>query len=126
MASYILDENISPVVAVQVSQKAPDVVIFSISHWHNGEYLNTDGAVILQQAFDENLTLITFDLSTIRPLLKAWSEDGRSHGGVIFIDDKTIASNNHGKIVKSIIQVSEQLKRSDFINGVMFLRRPGQ
>jgi hypothetical protein len=122
MASFLLDENISPVVARQIAQKNPDARIASIHSWHNGELLSVEDEIILQVALQEKLTLVTFDLSTIQPLLKTWAEDGRSHAGVIFIDDKSIANNNYGMLVKAMLQVWERLKDVDFTDGVLFLK----
>ena len=122
MASFLLDENISPAVAKQILRRAPDARVFSIRHWRNGEFLNVEDAIILEAAFQESLTLVTFDLSTIRPLLKVWGEEGRSHAGVIFIDDKSIAGDDFGALVKAILQAWERLRSTDFTDGVLFLQ----
>lgn len=122
MASFLLDENIPPVVAEQVLRKEPTARIVSIHRWRNGEFLSVEDEIILQEAFQEKLTLITFDLSTIQPLLKIWGEEGRTHGGVIFIDDKSIASNDYGALVKAILQAWKRLEEADFTDGVLFLQ----
>jgi len=122
MASFLLDENISPAVAEQVLRKEPTARIVSIRQWRNGEFLSVEDAIILEAAYQESLTLVTFDLSTIRPLLKIWGEEGRSHAGVVFIDDKSIASNDYGALVKAILQAWERLKSTDFTDGVLFLQ----
>lgn len=122
MASFLLDENISPAITEQILRKAPDARIISIRHWRDGEFLSVDDAIILEAAYQENLILVTFDLSTIRPLLQAWGEEGRSHAGVVFIDDKSIAGNDYGALVKAILQVWERLKSTDFTDGVLFLQ----
>ena len=38
---------------------------------------------------------------TIPPLLKVWVEAGRDHGGIIFIDDKTISPADIGGQVRA-------------------------
>jgi hypothetical protein len=43
-----------------------------------------------QEAAEQDLTLVTYDRRTIPPWLKAWAEEGRRHGGVVFVDEKTI------------------------------------
>src|SRR5579864_2756333 len=96
MLSLLLDEHISPIIAEQIAMKDATAGIVSLHRWHKGEYLNTDDEIILEAAYQEKLTLVTFDQSTIRPVLKVWGELGRSHGGVIFIDEKSISHNDYG------------------------------
>jgi len=122
MASFLLDESISPTVAEQVLRKEPTARIVSIRQWRNGEFLSVEDAIILEAAYQESLTLVTFDLSTIRPLLKIWGEEGRSHAGVVFIDNKSIAGNDYGALVRAILQAWERLKSTDFTDGVLFLQ----
>ena len=122
MASFLLDENISSTVAEQILRKEPNAHVLSIHRWHGGDFLSVDDAIILEAASQENLVLVTYDLSTIRPLLKTWGEEGRSHAGVIFIDDKSIAGNDYGALVKAILQAWERLKSTNFTDGVLFLQ----
>ena len=56
--------------------------------WEAGSFLGQDDAACLQSAFAQRLTLVTYDRRTIPPLLKAWAEEGRHHGGVIFVDSR--------------------------------------
>jgi hypothetical protein len=100
--SLLLDEHIRPGVAEQIVAKDPAARVLSIHHWHDGEFLSTDDEIILEAAYRESLTLVTFDQSTIRPVLKVWGEQGQTHGGIIFIDDKSIAQNDFGGLVKAI------------------------
>lgn len=122
MLSLLLDEHIAAVVAEQIVAKNPTVQIVSLHHWHAGEFLSTDDAIILEAAYQEQQTLVTFDQSTIRPLLKEWGEQGRSHGGVIFVDDKSLASNDYGGLVKALLAVWDQMQAVDFTDGVLFLQ----
>jgi hypothetical protein len=120
--SLLLDEHIRPVIAEQILAKDPTARVQSIHHWHGDEFLSTDDEIILEEAHQENLTLVTFDQSTIRPVLKAWGEQGQSHGGVIFIDDKSIAQNDYGGLVKAILSLWKQWQDVDFTDGVLFLQ----
>jgi len=123
MASLLLDENISPIVAEQVLLKQPTARILSIHHWRGGEFLSVEDEIVLRAAFQEKLTLVTCDLSPIQPLLKIWGEEGRAHAGVIFIDDKSIRGNDYGGLVKAILHAWKQLKDADFTDGILFIHR---
>ncbi len=122
MLTLLLDEHISPIVAEQVALKNALARIVSIHHWRNGEFLHTNDEVILEVAYEERITLVTFDQSTIRPVLKEWGEQGRSHAGVIFIDDKSIAQNDYGGLVKALLGVWRRKSETDFTNTVLFLQ----
>lgn len=126
MASFLLDENISPVIAEQIRQKEPEARILSIHRWREGEFLSVEDALLLAAAFEDQLTLVTYDLSTIRPLIKEWAEVGRSHAGNIFIDDKSIPNNDYGGLVKAILQAWARLTDADFTNEVLFLQATRQ
>jgi len=122
MLSLLLDEHIAPIIAEQVAAKDAKARIASIHRWHGGEFLHTDDDIILEAAYREQVTLVTFDQSTIRPVLKEWGEQGRSHGGVIFIDEKSIAQNDYGGLVKALLAVWRQMSEADFMDVVLFLQ----
>ena len=122
MLTLLLDEQIAPTVAEQIKAKDRTVRIESIHQWHGGEFLNTDDDVILEVAFRESASLVTFDQSTIRPVLREWGEQGRSHGGVIFIDNRTIASNNYGGLVTALLELWNRMQGYDFTDVALFLQ----
>ena len=45
---------------------------------------------------------------TIPPLLKAWAEEGRPHGGVIFVDEKTISPADIGGLVWALARLAKE------------------
>ncbi|HEV2472363.1 MAG TPA: DUF5615 family PIN-like protein [Chthonomonadales bacterium] len=122
MSAFLLDENISLVVAEQIRLQETNARIHSIHTWKAGHYLGVGDEDTLQAAFQEKIVLVTFDQSSLRPLLKAWGEEGSAHGGVLFIDERTIANNDYGGHVKAILAAWRQLKDSEFTDGVLFLR----
>lgn len=69
MLSFLLDEQISPEVCKQINSKYPEISIFSIYHWRNGNFLGVSDEAILHAAKLEQLTLITYDQKTIPPIL---------------------------------------------------------
>jgi len=124
MLSLLLDEHLSPVIAEQLKRKHPGIRIIAIRDWRGGAFLETPDPIILAAAFEESMTLVTYDQRTIAPLLKSWMEQGIDHGGVVFIDEKTIASQDFGGLVKSLGLLWKREGRADWKNRVVFLRRP--
>jgi integrase len=62
------------------------------------------------------------DRRTIPPLLKVWAEEERTHGGVIFVDEKTISPADIGRLVRALISLAGEAGEMDWTNQVYFLR----
>jgi hypothetical protein len=123
MLKLLLDEHISPRVAHGLRRRNRSIVVHFTAEWKNGEFLGRDDSACLQMAAAERLTLVSYDRRTIPVLLKAWIEEGRSHGGVIFVDDKTISPANIGHLVRALLNLWEKSARWDWRNRVCFLQR---
>jgi len=115
----LLDENISPTIAVQLRVKCAGIEVLSLKEWG---YLGESDEVILTNAYEEGLTLVTYDLSTIPPLLKSWSEEGKTHGGVIFIDWQTIAPDDFGGLIRALCRVWDKNAETSWRDRVVYLR----
>ncbi len=122
MLSFLLDEQISPLVAEQISKKHPSINIFSAQTWQQGVFRAASDEVLLTAAREAALTLVTYDLRTIPPLLRQWGDLGLSHAGVIFIDHRSIPSNQFGALVKTLIWLWNAEYQSLWLNRVVFLQ----
>ena len=71
--ALLTDVHISPKVARQVCEKNPNIVAHSLVSWRAGSLLEEDDGVILQAAADDFLTFVTYEKSTIAPLLGNWA-----------------------------------------------------
>ncbi len=76
MLAYLLDENIS--------------------------FVGQEAGQFLRAATQEGLTLVTYDLKTVPPLLMELATEGETHAGVVFVDDATIRSNDFGGLVTAL------------------------
>lgn len=122
MLSLLLDENLSPEIARQIADKRPDVLEISMHRWHDGRYMAHRDEAILVAAAQERLTLVTYDQRTIFPVLVRWGQSGTDHSGVVFIDDRTIANNNFGALVRALLDLWDASSGDDWTNRVEFLR----
>ncbi len=122
MLKLLLDEHISPEVAKGVQRRHRALIIHTMVQWEEGDFLGKEDAVCLLEAAKQDLTLVTYDRRTIPPLLKRWAEEERSHGGVIFVDEKTIAPSDIGGLVHALISLVTETKETDWTNRVYFLR----
>ena len=123
MLKLLLDEHISPTVADGLRRRNRSLTVLCMATWEQGEFLGQQDAVCLQQAVAQGLTLVTYDRRTIPPVLKVWAEEGRKHGGVIFVDEKTITPADMGGLVRALGELARTTVRWDWTDRVCFLRR---
>lgn len=123
MLKLLLDEHISPQVALGLRSNNPRFPVVALAEWENGSFLGQEDATCLQEAAIQGLTLVTYDRRTIPPLLKAWAETGLGHGGVIFVDEKTISPPDIGGLVKALRDLAGAAGDWDWKNRIVFLRR---
>lgn len=128
MLKLLLDEHISPDVASGLRRRnrasaVHSLVIHGMAEWEGGGFLGKEDSACLLEAARQRLTLVTYDRRTIPPLLKLWAEEQRSHGGVIFVDEKTISPANIGALVRALTQLSKETGKWDWADRVYFLRR---
>ena len=124
MLRYLLDEQISPVVASQLSQKHPEIRIESVCVWKQGIWRSRPDPEILLAAKEAQLTLVTYDLRTIPDLILHWTFSGIDHAGVILVDELSIDPSNVGLLLQALASFWLQRHRQDWRNRVEYLPRP--
>lgn len=122
MLKLLLDEHISPDVADGLRRRHRLLVVHCMPEWKGGAFLGKDGSAFLLEAAAQRLTLVTYDRRTIPPLLKIWAEEGRQHGGVIFVDEKTISPADIGGLVKALSRLFKETGKWDWVDRVCYLR----
>jgi hypothetical protein len=122
MLHFLTDEHISPAVAEQARRKHPGTKIIALHDWRDGQFLGASDAVFIPEAAKENLTFVSYDLRTTRPLLKLWAELGIHHTGIVFIDEKTIAPQDFGGLVRALGLLWQGEKNADWNDRVVFLQ----
>ncbi len=122
MLSLLLDENISPEIVTQIAQKRPEIAAFSVHTWQEGRFMGQPDELILAEAMAAGLTLVTYDQKTIMPVLVQWGSAGTDHGGVIFVDSLSIAPNNFGALIRSLISLWDHSLVMPWANAVVYLK----
>ena len=100
MLKFLLDEHISPAVAAGLRRRDRSLVVYCLAEWEEGEFLGQPDSACFEEAGLQRLTLVTYDRSTIPLPLKTWAEEDQKHGGVIFVDEKTISPSDTGDLVR--------------------------
>ena len=121
MPAFLLDEQISHIVAEQVCRKRPDIRVESVLRWRDGDLRGKADALVLAAANEEGLTLVSYDQKTIPPLLMELAMNAGQHSGVVFVDRNTIASDNVGALTQALIAFYDQYQSLLWTDLVMFL-----
>jgi hypothetical protein len=123
MLKLLLDEHISADVANGLRRRNRGIAVRYMVEWESGRFLGQDDRACLLEAAVQRLTLVTYDRRTIPPLLKTWAEEERTHGGVIFVDEKTISPADIGGLVRALSSLARETGKWDWTDRIDFLRR---
>lgn len=124
MLRFLLDEHISPQLAVQASRRGEGIDIVAISGWHGGTFLGTPDLEILMAASKDGRTLVTYDQRTMGVHLATLAEHGVDHGGVVFVSERTIPARDIGALVRALHWLWETQKDQPWTNRAVFLASP--
>lgn len=121
MLKLLTDEHLSPAIALAVRKLSLEASMLCLHDWREGHFLGAPDAVVLREAATEGLTLVSFDVRTIPPLLKNWAEQGSDHAGVIFVDRRTYAQNDVGGIARALSKLWVSHGKQEWRNRYFFL-----
>ena len=124
MLSLLLDENLSDEIARQVVAKRPDIPIFSAHDWEGGRLRGVSDDVVLRAAAEACLTLVSYDVNTIPLLLMRLANEAFVHGGIVFVHNATIRSNDYGSLIRALIQLYDAEKEAEWKDRLYFLPPP--
>jgi hypothetical protein len=119
MLKLLLDEHISRSVAEGLRRRR-QLVVVCMAEWEDGKFLGQQDSDCLKQAAVEGLTLVTYDRRTIPPLLKSWAEQEQKHGGVIFVDEKTISPSDTGGLIEALSDLWRKTAKWDWSDRICF------
>ncbi len=123
MLKFLLDEQISPDVATGLRRKSKRIVVHCMAEWQDGRFLGLADELFLEEAARHHFTLVTYDRNTIPPVLKTWGQEGRDHGGAVFVDPETIPSSDFGELIRALQNLWDEAGDWDWTNRITTLRR---
>ncbi len=95
----------------------------SLAEWEEGRFLAEPDWMLLQDAAQQGLTLVTYDRATIPPVLKTWGEGGRRHGGVDFVDQRSSRGLILGSLIRALLKLHGETSAWDWQDRIVILRR---
>lgn len=123
MLRLLLDEHIAPAVAAGLRRRCSGLAVWALREWQGGVLLGQPDAVCLDAAWEAGLTLVSYDVRTIAPLLQQWAAESRSHAGVVFVDGRTIAPGNTEALTRSLEALVKAGAEWEWRDRVTFLQR---
>ena len=120
-AGVLLDAHLATGIVVGLRRLGIDAV--SLAEWRGGAYRTGSDDDNLRAAHEERRALVTFDVRSIPPLVRALAEQRSDHSGVILISRKTFAQNDVRQIVQSLARMLNERPGDAFANQVLFLAR---
>ena len=124
MMSLLLNAHVSPKFAAGLRRLNLNVTVHCMNAWKSGRFLGRSDEECLSEAAGEGVIFVTYDRRTIPRLLKEWREQGRTHAGVVYIDEKTIAPDDIGALVRALAQLIRERRTVDWTDRVEFLHSP--
>lgn len=124
MLHILTDEQISPEISVAARRLCRALRITALFEWMDGHFVGAPDHEILREVARQKMTLLSFGLRTIPPLLRTWGEQGIDHGGVIFVNELSIAQHDISGIARALCGVWRVLGNADWTNRCFFLQRP--
>jgi len=123
MLRLLLDEHISPRVADGLRGRNRLLEVSCLAEMGGGRILRTARLCLPATGSRAGVEVCYLRSRTIPPLPKAWAEEERKHGGVIFLDEKTISPSDTGSLVRALSNLLRKTAKWDWTNRVRFLRR---
>src|SRR5438552_2001318 len=119
MLRLVTDSQVPPTVA-KTARKLAALNIPALRDWHGGLYLNEADARLLTLAWEERVTLVTYDLNTFPLTVKERLEAGLSHAGMIYLSAR-YRQNDIGGIARGLVKLWRAEKDEDWTNRIRFL-----
>lgn len=102
----LLDEQLSPQIAVLLRQAGHDVVAVADLDALGGR----SDRIVLEVASRERRAVVTNNIKDFRPLAAEWLAQGRTHGGLILLRSSRTRSRN---VVSALTVAVEQVLREN-------------
>ena len=121
MLKLLLDEHVPPALAEELPRHRPGIAVVALQDFEGGALLGARDDRILAAAAAGGWTLLTYDQRTIPSVLMAWGEQGAAHGGVIFVDRKTLQPSDVGGLLRALLKLWQALGAVDWRDRVVHL-----
>lgn len=121
MLRFLTDSHVPPAVAI-AARKLARLQVIPLREWRNGIHLHEQDPRLLQLAWEEKITIVTYDVNTFPLHVKTRLESGLDHAGVVYVSAK-FRQNDVGGIARGLVRLWNERKDADWTNAIYFLDR---
>jgi hypothetical protein len=119
MLRLVTDAHV-PLAVAKTARKLADLDIRPLQDWHGGRYLDESDRRLLVLAWEERVTLVTYDVNTFPLTVRDRLEAGLSHAGMIYVSAR-YAQNDVGGIARGLVKLWRAERFEDWTNRIRFL-----
>jgi len=119
MLRLLTDAHV-PLAVAKTARKAILSNITALCDWHGGRYLDESDTRLLALAWEERVTIVTYDLNTFPLVVRDRLETGLDHAGMIYVSAR-YRQNDVGGIARALVKLWRAEKHTDWINRIYFL-----
>jgi len=117
----LLDEHVAPQVADAARRLRANLDVTPMRDWRGGSCLGLEDDILLAVALEDGLTLVTWDLRTVVPLLVRMALAARSHAGVVLVGQRTLAQSDIGGLARALVALWDAHRAEEWRDGVVYL-----
>jgi hypothetical protein len=121
MLRLLTDSHVPPAIAA-AARRQGRLEITPLRDWHGGIYLHEQDPKLLALAWQERMTIVTYDVNTFPLHVKARLEIGLNHSGVVYVSAR-YRQNNIGAITRGLLRLWKLEGKADWMNRIHFLDR---
>lgn len=116
---YLLDEQISPHVAEMMGKLGVDAEAVAGS-----ALAGLDDPSIFRKAIEAGRVLVTYNIQDMSPLLGDFIRDGTGVPGVVFVDTRTLPTDDLGGLARALVRLADLVEQGKVNpSGGIFLSR---
>ena|ERR1041385_5280068 len=119
MLQIVTDSHI-PLAVTTAARKLAAIKITPLRDWHGGIYLHDADPRLLALAWEERITIATYDVNSFPLFVKSRLEAGLSHAGMIYISAR-FRQNDVGGISRGLVKLWRAEKKLDWTDRIRFL-----
>jgi len=120
MLRFLTDSHVPPAVCDAFRKICPGQIV-SLRDWHGGGYLHELDPKLLQLAWEEGLTIVTYDVNTFPLHVKTRLENGFDHAGVVYVS-RRFRQNSIGVIARALHRLWTRHQNENWTNRIHFLQ----
>ena len=119
MLRLVTDSHVPPAVA-KAARRLTAIDITALRDWHGGLYLHESDERLLALAWEDRVTLVTYDVNTFPLTVKERLEASLSHAGMIYVSAR-YRQNDVGGIARGLVRLWRAEMTLDWTNRILFL-----